>query len=135
MYVCKYYNNNNNNNNNDEVGLSAQYTLWTRALTYNKVDDKKITYLALKILCNQSAAILVYRVWRYSLRQGIIMISYWVDLTSVYSFTVGKFLVIRACKLLDPAIFVDDTNLFYAEKNIKHYLILSTLNYKKLAER
>ena len=63
------------------------------------------------------------------------MISYWVGLTSVYSFTVGKFLVIRACKLLDPAIFVDGTNLFYAEKNIKHYLILSTLNYKKLAER
>ena len=38
-----------------------------------------------------------------------------------------------ASNVLDHIMVVDDTNLFYAEKNIKPYLILSILNYKKLA--
>ena len=38
-----------------------------------------------------------------------------------------------ASNLLDPIMFADDTNLFYAEENIKT-LILSTLNYKKISQ-
>ena len=37
-----------------------------------------------------------------------------------------------ASNLLDTIIFADDTNLFFVEENIKTFLIMSTLNYKKL---
>ena len=57
---------------------------------YNKVT----TYFELKkVSCNQSSPKQVYKAWHYNLKQGTVMVSDCMDLASVYSVTVGKFVL------------------------------------------